>query len=68
MQKSWGFLLLTLSMPFIASFHVSMGAPWMFTTVLVEVLCLSSYVIFNKDNEVTKEVESVLEGKEDGGI
>lgn len=56
-------------MPFIASFHVSMGAPWMFTTVLVEALCLSLYVVFNNDNRVEEHTEStVLEGKEDGRI
>ena len=40
-----GWLLLVLAMPFITGFHVAMGAPWMLTAVLVEVVCLGSLVV-----------------------
>lgn len=36
-----GWLLLVLAMPFITGFHVAMGAPWMLTAVLVEVVCVA---------------------------
>ena len=41
-----GWLLLMLAMPFITGFHVAMGAPWMLTAVLVEVVCIGLLAFF----------------------
>lgn len=51
-QASWGSLAISLLMPFIASFHVSMGAPWIFTAFLTEVICIGLYLFVNRDKEI----------------
>lgn len=39
-----GSIFLIVVMPFVASFHVSIGAPWILTTALSEVIFFSIFV------------------------
>lgn len=47
-QRAVALLALTVAMPFIAGFHVSMGAPWMLTGVLVDAMCLGVFYYSNR--------------------
>ncbi len=61
-----GWLLLVLAMPFITGFHVAMGAPWMLTAVLVEVVCVAILGVSVKSTDPSPEAPDLTPREKPG--